>query len=514
MQLSLNRRRLFYFTYFILICYLLIKTPLVSDDYAYILKARSSNLLLPSGWFVAAPLEHYFLNIWYNFFNLENMWLVNIIKIFYVIVCFYLITRFFSIFVDESYAFLISFLFIFYPSHDSTVFWYLGIYMLLTISLYLFSYYLVHNDRLILGLLFAFIASFTSYVSVAIAIMLVALFLFERKPFKALLIFIPNILFSIYYIYTTKIVGLTKTQIPQNFNIFIIFKQFILQIITFFDALLGLSIWLKIYFSILELSWMSIIIGILIVILFHYSYKNNASFYNLNLIKSLIILSFFSLFIFAVTGRYPQTAFNLGNRVTIFGSLLITYLFVLLPVKKTIKTLIFSILIFSLLGLSDHWKKWNIRQNNIIKNIKNNESLKNYDMKKEIFVCGNQYSKLGPFSHIEFLSEDWVPKSIFGLALGKDINAHSLNKRHEFQNGFIVDNKYMQKIKLSDSINVYDSETNQLFTLEPQEINLFLSRLPKEYRHWVQFLNIKFINSTIVKLMPRFLFYFDKLNLT
>jgi len=53
----------------------------------------------------------------------------------------------------------------------------------------------------------------------------------------------------------------------------------------------------------------------------------------------LILLSFA---MFSVTGRYPQLAFNLGNRVTIYSSLLAAYFIVLVPLPKKINYLFLS----------------------------------------------------------------------------------------------------------------------------------------------------------------------------
>ncbi|MFC1620967.1 hypothetical protein ACFL2G_01555 [Candidatus Omnitrophota bacterium] len=221
------------------------------------------------------------------------------------------------------------------------------------------------------------------------------------------------------------------------------------------------------------------------------------------LIISLMVLVFSSFLMFAVTGRYPQLAFNLGNRTTIYGSLLFTYLIVLMPASKKIKTLVFALIIFTILGISGHWKTWNAHQQRIITNIKNNQDLNEYQDNKVIYVSGNQYSKYGPIGHIEFFSEDWVVDPVFKLALNKDIFAGTLNKRHRYMNGFLIDTKYDLKIAIGDYINVYDSEKDILFRLASGDINNYIASLPPDNRHWIQLLDIKLVKDAALKLMPR-----------
>lgn len=503
-----------FLTFLLIIFYLLMNTPLISDEFCWIASARNSNfkdLLNPTnwfrqniggGWFIIAPIEYYLLYIWCHFFNIYNVAIISIIKVFYIALSFYLIIKFFSIFLNKENAFLASFLFIFFPSHDSTVFAYQGTYSTLTIAFYLYSFYLAYNNKLFLAFLMALIASFTSYASVPMSAL--SLFFFLNKEFKkGLVILIPNVIYSFYYILLSRIMAVTKTQIPQLLNLHAIMKQFALQIFTFIDSMLGPSMWLKIFYSFFQLMIPSIIIGIFLVVVFFKIYEKGKNSYNAKLVISLTAITLVSFLLFAITGMYPQLAFNLGNRTTIFGSLLITYLIILIPLPRKIKAPIFILMIFTILGISDHWKNWNAHQQKVITNIKNNQGLRNYSDNRVIYVTGNQYSRYGPISHIEFFSEDWVPHAVLSLALNKDILAKSLNKGHKYIGGYLIDTKYNLKTKVSDYINVYDSQKNILFKLNVDKLNSYVEFLPFDNRHWIQTLNIKFIKDAIKILMPR-----------
>ena len=289
-----------------------------------------------------------------------------------------------------------------------------------------------------------------------------------------------------------------------NINIYILIKQFVLQVVTFIDSVVGPSMWLKLYYSYYELSAISFVMGTLLIFIFYITYKENEDNYNSKLIISFIVLLLMSFAVFAITGGYPQLAFNLGNRTTVFGSLLLAYLIVLIPSSRKKKTAVFAIFLFSILGISDHWKDWHKQQMQVIKNIANNDALIEYKESKTIYVSGNQYSKYGPISHIEFLSENWVTSAVFNLALKKNIRAVTINKRHVYEDGYLIDTKNNSKAEVNDYINVYDSANDRLFTLNFEEINSYIDSLPPDTRHWVQMLDKEnFIKKIILYLMPR-----------
>jgi hypothetical protein len=167
---------------------------------------------------------------------------------------------------------------------------------------------------------------------------------------------------------------------------------------------------------------------------------------------------------------------------------------------------VFAVLLFSILGISDHWKNWSQHQQGVSKMIAANKKLREYDDQRIIFVSGNQFSKFGPISHIEFLSENWVASGVFNLALKKEISAVTINKRHVYEDGYLVDTKYNRKVEVNDYINVYDSDNDRLFALNVVEINRYIDSLPPENRHWIMLSDnrlISFVKTLVIKLMPR-----------
>jgi len=525
MRVLSSKNTIFSSVLLILTTYLLFNTGLVADDFGLILHFKNkgfTEILTPHG-YLHIPGIHYIFFI--NYFWLShfmNPIVLNLFKITYIFLALYFTQLFFSIYMNPRAALLASFLFIFFPTHDSTAYWYFGQYLALTISIYLYSFYLLYHDRLLAGLVAAIIASFLSYGSPPAALALSILFLLNKEFKKGALILIPNILFCIYYVVLVKILPLSLyTRLPAKINFMAVLKLYALQICTFFDATLGPSMWLKIYYSFFQLSAKSLIIGGLIS-LFLYKACNAhergaqevigegsnqrgcGSGCNPKLVISLIVLTLSSFILFAVNGMYPQLAFGLGNRTTIYGSLLIAYLIIVLPKSDKTRMLITVVVIFSALGVSDHWKSWNIHQQKVISQIRNNQQLRNYREDEPIYVAGNQYSKYGPLSHIEFLSETGVTLPVFRLALERnDILAETFNKRYKYVNGILLDTKYNLKNRIREYINVYDSERDVLFRLNAEEINSYLDKLPPDNRHWIQIFKVGFIKDVVLRLMPR-----------
>jgi len=279
-----------------------------------------------------------------------------------------------------------------------------------------------------------------------------------------------------------------------------------LQVLTGLDVAIGPSFFLKIYYSIVNLSLHSVVIGCVTVYIFYRFVEIKKEPINVALLWGVMAIMPLTYGMFALTGHYPQIAFNLGNRVTTLYSLTLSFLVIFFFMQnKWISTVVFIIFIFSVLGISDHWKAWNKHQMSVINNIRNNRQLQDYKGDKVIFVSGNQYSKYGKLSHIEFFSEHWVPNAVFRLALDRnDVQAMTINKRFKYTNGQLVDTRSKHEININDYINVYDSEKDKLFRLDAVEINSYIDSLPPDTRHWVQMLDKEnFIKKIILYLMPR-----------
>ena len=508
-----------FWLYVLLIAYMVYGTGIVSDDFAFLVDERDNEGILASiisgdNLDLAKPVLKYFYSIYYSLMDLNQFGLIDFLKVFQIIIIFYMITKFFSMFLDEASSKMVSFLFSFFPSHDSTTYFYLGMYLPLSIAFYLYAYYLVFSNRVIWAGIFAILASFLSYGSPPLAFSLFILCALKRSYRKGLVLLIPNIIYSLYFVIVSKSLNLFNERLPDVFSVKALLKQFLLQVGTFFDAIIGPSFFLKLWYSILENSTISIILGILFIagyIMILKSKKEEKSQQdkvNNKLFTTLIVLTLSSLVMFAITGYYPQMAFNLGNRVTIYGSLLAAYLIVTVPIPKNVRRGILLISLFAIVGLSEHWKQWNQHQMYVIENIGNNNELVLFNGKAPIYVSGNQHSKMGPYSHIEFLTDNSVVRSIFKLAGHEKLSAGVLNKRLVYENGAIIDKKYNNKYPVGDTVMVYDSEADQLLSIPAQDLEGYINKLSDDNRHWVQLIKNEHLNGLIQKLMPRLKYAF------
>jgi hypothetical protein len=223
-------------------------------------------------------------------------------------------------------------------------------------------------------------------------------------------------------------------------------------------------------------------------------------------IISILILSFG---MFALTGLYSHSAFNLGNRATVYGSLLIALLLsTLLPANK--KSVIFLLLIFIMpvFGLSDHWKSWNSNQKAIIENIQNNQELKEIERDSTLIVTGNIYSKLGLFSHIEFFSMPWNVDTIFKESVRSE-NIVALTPYIILKDNYLIDPKFGGRYSLLNKLYVYNSKQNSVEEIYASDVPQLISKQPRIVRHWVQLFKDTWIQDSIVRLSPRLDYLFQ-----
>ena len=491
--------------------YLYFGTGNHSDDYIHlaIIPNWSLTQLLtldltnhPSYWF-------YMPVLYYDFFQFyafqHNALLYDVIKIITSLSCIFLIYLFAKDYMPWRKALLFSVLFILFPLHDSTNYWVMGQYMIITPALIMYAHYLFHNNKFKQGFGIGLLGSFSSYASPPYALGLSLIFL-QKKQYKKFSLFVlPQAMYVLFYITMNKITGLSGYRINDTVNPLKVFKHFVLQVATFLDVALGPTLWLKIYYSLKQLTLPSILIGCFLVYLLYKSEKIRKGEVSTELFYGLIATLFLAFCLYSLTGYYPQLAFNLGNRTTVFGSLLLTYLIVVFLINgKKSATIVLAIFILSVLGISDHWKEWNSQQQQILQNIAQNRDLETFDNTKQLFVSYNQYSQFGRISHIEYYSDAAMARAIFKYATGKDYKVSPINRRFWYKNDKIVDKKFGQEITVGDSIYVYDSNSDILSIVDRDDIHSYIDSLPDDNRHWIQLLGKdNWIRRLVLHLMPR-----------
>ena len=310
-----------------------------------------------------------------------------------------------------------------------------------------------------------------------------------------------------YYFTISNWFPVTENRIDDNLTLVILLKNFIFQFLSSLDSTIGLNIIYKLYYSLSYLNVTSISLSILVVVGFFINLKkNNKSDFNFQLFISLLAIYLSSLMMFSLTGMYTQSSFNLGNRVTIYFCIFLGYILILIKNKNVLIFIISLILVFPSISISQHWKQWNSKQIIIYENIN-----KNYELNKitdEILVVEkNNYSKLGPFSHIELFSMNWHLETVFDNIINSK-NIISLTSYTKIYDNEIIDPKSNKVVVLNDLVYMYDTELDIVKKITKQDIVKKLDEI-EEVRHWSQLLNKdNLIIKLILFLNPRLNYLF------
>jgi hypothetical protein len=317
--------------------------------------------------------------------------------------------------------------------------------------------------------------------------------------------------YIVYYLAVTQFLGKGVGRIPASMDFVQFIRQFSLQVATFVDVSIGPSFWLKMLLALGGLTLSSVLIAATTVFLIsRWRGESVPTEPGRELLLGASFITVLALAMFAVTGLYPQLAFNLGDRVTIFGNFLIVIVIAGLPLRRFQWLAVVTVYAMAIFGISDHWKAWQPQQQAVMQRIRANPALRELPPGALLYVSGNQYSRLGSISHIEFLSENFVAKAVFAQALGT-VPAYeivSFNQRYHFDGQSLVDRKYGIKRAIGASIAVYDSTADRVIELPAGTITEYLEHLPVERRTWVQFLGEGRLRSAILYLMPRLQYAF------
>ena len=455
-----------------------------------------------------------FYGFWWTYYLLgsEYEWMYDLIKIGIHAISVYLVYRFASDYLSRDRALLASVLFIFYPLHDTTTYWFMTAPQhVLTPTLILYCNHLIRHERYKFGIPLLFLAAFSNYSSPPYIFGLAIIFLIERQYRKLLIFVTPGFVYIFYYFWMKyNFIG-SDVKIDSDLTVVSFLKNIIMQFFSLIESAIGPSYWLKVFYAIESIGYVSLgIVTILFIFVFiKKDIFSKASKVPKSLYIGIISVLLFSFGMFALTGHYNHSVFNLGNRTTVYGSLLIAFLLaVFLPANK--KSVIFLLIIFlaPVFGLSDHWKSWNTNQKIVIKNIKNNQYLKEIEHNSTLIVTGNIYSKIGPFSHIEFFSMPWNVNAIFQDSV-KAKNIVALTPYVKIEGDYIIDPKFGGKYSLRNKLYVYESENNLVRSISFIDVPDLIKQQPKIIRHWVQLFKDTWIQKIIVNLSPRLIYLFQ-----
>ena len=494
---------------------LLFDTGLHGDDYIVISNLDKSDILgflnLEGARIMALNTVTYY-SFWWPYFLLGNeyQWAYDLIKIVAHAISIFFVYKFSTDYLPKDRAILVSLIFILYPLHDTTAYWYMTTPYIFIPATILYAHHLIRNNKTTLGFYVSMLGAFSYYISPPYIFGLSLIFLFEKNFKKAIIFVTPGVLYVAYYFWIKLHYVGVERRIDPDLGVLDFFKQILIQPLSFLESAIGPSYWLKVFYAIESISLVSVIIVVLISVFAFIKIESFSKAPNMSksLYIGLISVLLLSFGMFALTGLYSHSAFNLGNRTTVYGSLFIAFLLAaLLPANK--KSAIFLLIIFlaPVFGLSDHWKNWNENQKVVIENIKNNQDLKEIESDSTLIITGNLYSKLGEYSHIEFFSMPWNVNAIFHNNT-KTKTIEAITPYTEIREGYLVDPKFSGKYSLKNKLYVYDSENDIVREISSVDLPELIEQQPKLIRHWVQLFKDTWIEDVVVWLSPRLVYLF------
>ena len=334
--------------------------------------------------------------------------------------------------------------------------------------------------------------------------------------FRGLLFILPGVFYVIYYFSIKFTLPLAERRISPELDILLFGKSMVMQVLGTFDSFVGPSAFIKLYYSAASIGLLSMIIAtVILIVAWRYlgqqSIKDNADIAHRNfkhLLLGAVSVLLLSLVMFSLTGLYVPSPFNLGNRSLVYGSLLVAVLLVSLPINRKTLLLLWLIFVLPVFGLSDHWKAWNREQLSILQNIQNHEGLQALQNEDMLIIIGHNYSKLGPYSHIDFFCMPWVVSAIFrDFAAVNQVAA--ITPTATIVGDDLVDSKFGARYSLTGNVYIYNTEDNILKPGSRDDVDRLIKKRSPEIRHWVQLTKGTFIETTIVSMSPRLNYLFN-----
>ena len=237
----------------IVIMYLIMGTGLHGDDYSEIVRWKSQGFFdfLGISGFQLFFFGSYYVFWWaYPLLGFEHQWVYDLMKVVSHMLSLFCVYRFAIDYLPRDRAMLASAVFVFYPLHDTTMYWYMTAPYIFFPAVTMLAHAMIRNDRLVFGLLLAFIGAFAGYFSPPYLFGLAAVFLMERQLKKAALFVFPGVLYVTYYFYIKFAYSGLEQRINSSLTVADYLKQLVLQPFSFIDAAVGPSYWLKVYYAI------------------------------------------------------------------------------------------------------------------------------------------------------------------------------------------------------------------------------------------------------------------------
>lgn len=526
------------FVFFLYIFYIHSGICPSTDDWDLIIQFKDgflANLIAPPDFITRNPLTVFFYPLLYKLgYSFNAYWMFRTIAFSILFFLIYFICN--QITKSKVVALTFPLLSLFFPNHDSMIFWNIiyvyNISIILSIGWIIACKYALDKNNLFILIFFGLslvLLSF-SYIIPPIICAAISVMIFlwiktkNRKYLKAaLLTFFALFIFSFYYYFICNyFFGYSTNAKIASFSLMFVLKNFVIQFFSNIDATMGPSLIFKWYFSIKEIanSPIDIIISIIIsgIIIANLYIDKKKPDVKPTLLVAFLSCYIFTLAIYAATGRYTQIAFGLGNRVTFLPTFGIVGIFLyffckggLNSQKKIILSFLITLCVFSTTGLSRHWKntsEWLLDTGERTKLILEKNSIPENSL---IVIDGHIYSNLGQFSHLEIFSLESNANSFFYYATGKNNEWIPALSYYKVENNLLIDGKFDVRRDLSErKLFYYNIPDKKIKRVEIEDLNrIFQSSKNRWKKHWIFLFKNTPLEYLAVKINPKFSIYFD-----
>jgi hypothetical protein len=486
------------------VLFLLWGTGFTVDDYTRILEGLTRRIA--DNWWppidVSVPVLHFVHGLPAYVIG-DKLWAYDLLKAGYAGAGVYFASRFFGVFCPPRRALMLAFLFVFLPLHDAATYWFTGLYLIISFTCYLYAYALGVDGRLGLSVVFALIGSFSSYGSPPVAFGLAVLALLQERRNLAIALFVPNLVYSAYYLTTSLIMKIGVNRVGQ-LSATALLKQILRQVVTFLDASFGPSAWEKIYYSIASLDRVGWAIGLLTAFaLAGYVATEKRSVADRSLIVAAGVILVGSFAMFALTDGYPQVAFTLTDRDMVYGGFFLVCLLATLRIPGLLEGGIIVALVLAIAGVSEHWKQWNSEIDKVAANIRTQKDIHSLSAGTLLYVSGHECSHLGPYCHIVLFSGNGMVQDFFDVLSGghSPLRLAAFNRGLVFEDGELLDQKG-ETTPVKDGIWLYDSERNILERVAAADLTKRIQSQPEEIRRWTQRASRAWLSDRILQFAP------------
>ena len=471
--------------FFILIFFSQIYSPVISDDWFF-----NNNFKY---FLIDRPLATFFIINIHQYINTDSFIdFFKISKIFYIFLNYFLLYKFFSIFIEKNISQIYSFIAIFYPLHDSANYQIWSIVHQFCMILPLYSYYLIEKNKNKLAYIIFILSSFLSYTAIPSQFSIIINMIRNNKKNIFIIFLILFLIYIFYHLFVslylnlgTKKIGIGFTDIKTILFEIINVKNIFIHILTFIDIFVGPSHFIKIIYPLLNNSLLTAVLSLILAFYF-FKKKSYEKIYETKSLKSLfaIIISvvIISQLLLIISTKFISIPFGLGNRVNIYISLLITLILlkISLPKNKIFVFFIFFIFFLTFFGTNNYWKNVNL------KNIELKEEIYNLSQEytnKQIFMKNVEYVKFFNFKHVELVN--------FQYSLDHFIKYYNISTNTNKFN--LLKEIKLDELSNQDNIIIFNFESGEI-----TKVDSFIDLQKKykeyndyyKYRHWIQYLNL------------------------